>query len=65
METLNEGVSSKLVLSRLDSLEDHSRRNNLHFKGIQEHPNETWEHIAERVQKLVKDKLRVSENVSI
>ena len=47
-----------MILNRLDSLEDNSRKNNLRFEGITEHPNETWEHIAERVHILAKDILK-------
>ena len=59
------GGCSIEILNRLESLEDNSRRNNLRFKGITEHPNVTWEHIAKHVHKLAKYKLEFIENLTI
>ena len=67
LEVLVEGnrFDSKPVFERLDSLEDHSRRNNLRFSGVEELPNENWEQSAELVRKLVKDKLKIPENLEV
>ena len=67
LETVVEGnrFDSKPVFERLDSLEDRSRRNNLRFSGIDEVPNENWEQSAEKIYKLVKDKLGVESTVEI
>lgn len=56
---------SKPVFERLDSLEDHSRRNNLRFSGIEELPNENWEQSAELVRKLAKEKLEIPDNLEV
>ena len=67
LEVVVEGnrFDSKPVFERLDSLEDHSRRNNLRFSGIEELPNENWEQTAELVKKLVKNKLEFPENFEV
>lgn len=45
---------------RCDYLEDYSRRNNVHITGMEESPeNETWEQTAEKVQKLLADKMQL------
>ena len=42
------------IFDRLDSLEDHSRRNNLRFEGVPETPRENWEHTTVQIQELAK-----------
>ena len=61
METANRdtGGSSEMILTRLDSLGDYSRRNNLRFEGITEQPNETLEHTAERRNRFITPTSRV------
>lgn len=56
---------SKPINKRLDSLEDFSRRNNLRFDGIEETPGENWEIIAEKVRKLVKEKIGLEKGIEI
>ena len=47
---------------RCNYLEDYSRRNNVHITGIEERPDgETWEQTAELVQKLLADKLQLTD----
>ena len=52
------------IFNRLDSLEDHSRRNNLRIDGVSENPNENWEHTAVHVEKLA-EKIGFDHNVTI
>lgn len=43
---------------RCDTLEDYSRRNNIHITGMEELPGgETWEQTADQVKKLFADKM--------
>ena len=50
---------------RVDYLEDQSRRNNLRFDGFKEEKGETWEHVAEKVRNLLKNKIGINKEVSI
>lgn len=47
--------------TRLDYLDDQSRRNNLRFAGIPEESGETWEQCQVKVAKIVKDRLNIPE----
>ena len=51
-------VTNKLIL-----LEDRSRRNNIRFDGIEEEQYETWDRCEEKVQKVIKDKLGIEDEV--
>jgi len=53
-----EAEVSRLA-SRVDYLENQSRRNNLVFYGIEEDAWETWEKSEEKVKKLVREKLGI------
>ena len=55
----------KALKERIDDLEDRSRRNNLRFEGLEETSEENWEQTAEKVSKLLKDKLQIRERVEI
>ena len=62
----NLGNIQQPIFDRLDSLEDHSRRNNIRVDGLAEqNVNENWEQTAEAVRKLVKDNLGIAENITI
>ena len=51
---------------KCDSLENHSRRNNLLFFGLQkERERESWEDCEEIVKKVIKDGMGISENIDI
>ena len=54
------GVSEKLI-----ELEDRSRRNNLRFDGLTEDTNETWDDCERKIQKILSDKLEITEDVEI
>lgn len=53
-------VSEKLI-----ELEDRSRRNNLRFDGLTEDTNETWDDCERKIQKILSDKLEITEDVEI
>ena len=57
--------SPDTISSRIDYLEDQSRRNNLRFEGLPEDNPENWEQTAFKVQNLIKDKLGITENLQI
>ena len=67
VEGVCEGVriDAHPINTRLDDLEDRSRKNNLRFDGIAESYRENWEQTAEHVGKLVREKLGVAGDVSI
>ena len=52
------------IFDRLDSLEDHSRRNNLRFEGVSEKPRENWEQTTAQVQELAK-KIGINHDIKI
>ena len=52
-------ASQKTICARVDYLEDRSRRYNLKFEGLSEDLRENWEQSAEKVRKLIKEKLGV------
>ena len=52
------------IFNRLDSLEDHSRRNNLRFEGIPELPRENWEQTAAEILKLAR-KIGIDHEIKI
>ncbi|WAR21343.1 PTPRT-like protein, partial [Mya arenaria] len=49
------------LVSKVDSLEGHSRRNNLRFYGIQGMLGEKWEETELKVRQFISDKLGLSE----
>ena len=51
--------------TRIDYLEDQSRRNNLRFDGVVEENGETWEQTARKIQLLATEKLGINENIQI
>ena len=53
-------VSKKLI-----ELEDRSRRNNLHFDGLTEDPNETWDDCERKVQDVLLNILNIEGNIEI
>ena len=53
-------VSNKLI-----ELEDRSRRKNLHFDGLTEEPNKTWDDYERKVQDIFLDKLDIEGNIKI
>lgn len=46
----------------VDSLENHSRRNNLRIEGIRESPGEKWSDTEQKVRKLVQDQLGLDQD---
>ena len=58
-------TAQKASAERLDYLEDQSRRNNLRIDGIKEEQGETWEHVAEKVKALVKNKIGIQGEIPI
>ena len=50
---------------KLADLEDHSRRNNLRFAGLQEETNEAWEKSESIITDFVKEKLEIEEDILI
>ena len=53
------------VTNKLIELEDRSRRNNIRIDGIEEEQYETWDRCEEKVQKVIKDKLGIEDEVEI
>ncbi len=55
------GIAEKMneIQDRLNYQEDYSRRNNIRLDGIEERPNESWEETQEKVQRLLRDKLKL------
>ena len=51
--------------AKLRDLQDRSRRNNLRFDGITESVDETWEISEKKVKELIKEKLKINEDVQI
>ena len=51
------------VTNKLIELEDRSRRNNIRIDGIEEEQYETWDRCEEKVQKVIKDKLGIEDEV--
>ena len=58
-------LSPNDTASRLDYLEDQSRRNNLRVDGLPEDECENWEKTSRKVTLLVKDKLGIPGTISI
>ena len=52
------------VFDRLDSLEDHSRRNNLRIDGVPEPTRETWEKTAFEIKKIA-SKIGLEQEIKI
>ena len=52
------------VFDRLDSLEDHSRRNNLRIDGVPEIPRENWEQTSLEIKKIA-EKIGIDHEVKI
>ena len=53
------------VTNKLIELEDRSRRNNIRIDGIEEEQYETWDRCEEKIQKVIKDKLGIEDDVEI
>ena len=53
------------MTNKLIELEDRSRRNNIRIDGIEEEQYETWDRCEEKVQKVIKDKLGIEDEVEI
>ena len=51
--------------NKLIELEDRSQRNNIRIDGIEEEQYETWDRCEENVQKAIKDKLGIDDEVEI
>ena len=50
---------------KINDLENLSRRNNIRVDGVPESPKETWEQSEEKVKKILKEKLKIEEDISI
>ena len=53
------------MANKLIELEDRSWHNNIHIDGIKEQQYETWDRCEEKVQKVIKDKLGIEDEVEI
>ena len=53
------------VTNKLIELEDRSRRSNIRIDGIEEEQYETWDRCLEKVQKVIKGKLGIEDEVEI
>ena len=53
------------MTNKLIELEDRSQRNNIRIDGIEEKQYETWDRCEEKVQKVIKDKLGIEDEVEI
>lgn len=53
-------IQLKETKTRLDYLDDQSRRNNLRFSGVPELPNENWEQSQHKIQAILKNKMNVT-----
>ena len=53
------------MTNKLIELEDLSRRNNILIDGIEEEQYETWDRCEEKVQKAIKDKSGIENEVEI
>ena len=62
---IETNTAQKASSERIDYLEDQSRRNNLRIDGIEEDQGETWEHVAEKVKGLVRNKIGIQGEVPI
>ena len=66
LQELGEDVlDPDYVTNKLIELEDRSRRNNIRIDGIEDDQNETWDSCEEKVQKLIKEKLGLENEVEI
>ena len=66
LQELGEDVlDPDYVINKLIELEDRSRRNNIRIDGIEDDQNETWDSCEEKVQKLIKEKLGLENEVEI
>ena len=50
---------------KLNDLEDRSRRNNLKFEGFDEEAGENWEQCAEKIKRLSREKLGLTNDIEI
>ena len=57
--------SASSINEKLIDLENRSRRNNLRIDGIPEHVNETWKDCEEKVKVLLKNKLKLKDDIQI
>ena len=62
---LNAEAFQHSTTTRIDYLEDQSRRNNLRFDGVPEDTSENWEQTAKKVQDLVRINLGIQDTIVI
>ena len=62
---LGQASANEQISTRIDSLEDHSRRNNIRIEGIPEVVNENWEQSTDKVVKLLRDNLKLTQKIEI
>ena len=66
LQELGEDVlNPDYVTKKLIELQDRSRRNTIRIDGIEEEQYETWDRCEEKVQKVIKDKLGIEDEVDI
>ena len=66
LQELGEDVlDPDYVTKKLIELQDRSRRNTIRIDGIEEEQYETWDRCEEKVQKVIKDKLGIEDEVDI
>ena len=53
------------MTNKLIELEDRSRHNNIRIDGIEEEQYEIWDRCEEKVQKVIKEKLGIEDEVEI
>lgn len=56
---------AKFLKNKLRTLEDRNRRNNLRIDGIKESDNESWEESERKVKDLIREKLKIEDNIMI
>ena len=57
--------ASHFLSTRIDYLEDQSRRNNLRFEGLPEENQENWEQTTVKVQNLIRNNLGITDTIQI
>ena len=53
------------VVAKCDVLENHSRRNNLIFFGLEQHGRETWEDCEAKVREVIREGMGISDFIDI
>ena len=54
-----------MLRNKLRQLEDRSRRNNIRIEGVNENENETWDDTTNKVEEIIKNRLRITKDVII